>query len=97
MNEPTSPFAPVGGAHSHSGQPAEAEFTDARTAFMQIGQTPSLQGLRVELRIEGYPTLIGNYAGAGMRRLEGGILAIEPMLLFAWTDTDSTHLGMEPF
>ncbi|XUM01257.1 hypothetical protein ACQ86F_31755 [Streptomyces venezuelae ATCC 10712] len=54
---------------------------------MQIGQTPSLQGLRAELRIEGHPPLIGNYAGAGMRRLKKGVLAIEPMLLFAWAKT----------
>lgn len=65
----------------------ETDFTDASTAFMQIGRTPALQGLRVELRIEGYPPLVGNYAGAGMRRLEEGVLAIEPMLLFAWSDT----------
>jgi len=74
-------------------QPAndEAEFTEARAAFMQIGQTPALQNLRVELRIEGYPTLVGNYAGAGMRRLEEGVLAIEPLLLFAWADTSTVE------
>lgn len=65
----------------------EAEFTEARAAFMQIGGIPALQGLRVELRIEGYPPLVGRYAGAGMRRIEQGVHAIEPVLIFARADT----------
>ena len=76
-------------------QPA-TDFTEARAAFMQIGQTPSLQGLRVELRIEGYPPLVGNYAGAGMRRIEPGVLSIEPSLLFAYADLDQADEASTP-
>lgn len=60
------------------------EFTDDRTAWMQIGTTPSLQGLRAELRIDGYPPLVGRYAGSGMRKAKGhdDQMLIEPLLLF---------------
>lgn len=71
--------------HTDDEQPAAAApFTEGRAAFMQIGTTPALQGLRAELRIEGYPPLVGRYAGAGMRRADGqeGLLLIEPTLVF---------------
>lgn len=62
----------------------QPEFTDDRTAWMQIGMTPALQGLRAELRIEGYPPLVGRYAGAGMRGSKNlpNFVIIEPTLLF---------------
>lgn len=66
-------------------RPAEQpEFTDAGTAYFQIGMTPALQGLRAELRIEGRAPLVGRYAGAGMRRAKNhdDLMIIEPMLLF---------------
>ena len=78
------------------GQQPATDFTEARAAFMQIGQTPSLQGLRAELRIEGYPPLVGNYAGAGMRRIEPGVLSIEPRLLFAYADLDQADEASTP-
>ncbi|MFF1604186.1 hypothetical protein ACFVYV_43375 [Streptomyces mirabilis] len=72
----------VPGAEEQQGE--RPEFTDDYTAWMQIGTTPSLQGLRAELRIDGYPPLVGRYAGAGMRKAEGhdAVMLIEPLLLF---------------
>ncbi|MFI1472090.1 hypothetical protein [Streptomyces wuyuanensis] len=68
----------------HPMQQAEP-FTDAHTAFMAIGHTPSLQGLRTELRIEGRPTLVGRYIGAGIRSHEG-LRIIEPALVFEFAE-----------
>lgn len=92
---PCRKCAPAVGQPAEAQATDEAEFTDASTAFMQIGQTPALRGLRVELRIEGYPPIVGNYAGAGMRRLEEGVLAIEPLLLFAWANTAADNETVE--
>lgn len=69
----------------------EAGFTEARAAFMQIGRTPSLEGLRAELRIEGWPPIVGSYNGAAMRRMHDipgheHLLAIEPSLIFEYAD-----------
>lgn len=68
---------------------AEAPFTEARAAFMQMGRTPSLEGLRAELRIEGKPPLVGRYVGASMGRLHDvpgheHLLAIDPRLIFEY-------------
>jgi hypothetical protein len=70
-------------------QAAEAPFTEARAAFMQMGRTPSLEGLRAELRIEGNPPLVGRYVGASMGRLHDvpgheHLLAIDPRLIFEY-------------
>ncbi|MET9436940.1 hypothetical protein [Streptomyces sp. NPDC006551] len=89
-------FCTPAAGEQDAGQPAEAEFTEARAAFIQIGQTPALQGLRVELHIEGYPPLVGNYAGAGMRRIDDGVMAIEPTLLFAYEDTSQADEAATP-
>jgi hypothetical protein len=70
--------------------PLPDNFTEARAAFFQIGHTPSLQGLRTELHIEGRPPLIGQYAGAEMGRLPNhdDVLSIRPQLLFRYADED---------
>lgn len=68
------------------------EFTDGLTAWMQIGSTPSLAGLRAELRVDGYPPLIGRYAGAGMRKSKqhDDWTLIEPMLVFVDADDETS-------
>lgn len=71
----------------------EAPFTEARAAFMQMGTTPSLEGLRAELRIEGKPPLVGRYVGASAQRLHDvpgceHLLAIDPRLIFEYAETD---------
>jgi hypothetical protein len=73
----------------------EAEFTEARAAFMQMGRTPSLEGLRTELRIEGQPPLVGRYCGAAMGRMHDvpgheHLLAIDPRLIFEYADEEPT-------
>jgi hypothetical protein len=70
---------------------AETEFTEARAAFMQIGRTPSLEGLRAELRIEGWPPIVGRYCGASMGRMHDvpgheHLLAVDPRLIFEYAD-----------
>lgn len=67
------------------------EFTEARAAFMQIGHTPSLEGLRTELRIEGWPPIVGSYNGASMQRMHDvpgheHLLAVEPRLIFEYAE-----------
>jgi hypothetical protein len=64
-----------------------APYTDAGAAFMQLGRTPSLAGLRAELRIDGQPPIVGTYCGVGMRKPNHrpGLL-VEPVLLFTYTD-----------
>lgn len=69
----------------------EPEFTEARAAFMQIGRTPSLEGLRAELQIEGWPPIIGRYCGASMGRMHDvpgheHLLAVDPRLIFEYAD-----------
>ena len=69
-------------------RPADG-FTEARAAFMQIGRTPSLEGLRAELHIEGQPTIVGRYAGASMGRMHDvpgheHLLAVDPRLIFEY-------------
>ncbi|MEU5476702.1 hypothetical protein [Streptomyces mirabilis] len=68
----------------------EEPFTEASAAFIQLGSTPSLQGLRAELRIEGYPLLVGRYAGAALGRVKNhaGLLSAEPRLLFQYPDAE---------
>jgi hypothetical protein len=87
---PDCPAAPA-----QPGNDTEAAFTEAGAAFMQIGVTPALKGLRTELRIEGHPPLIGWYVGATMQRLSDmpryeRFLAIEPRLLFEYADPEDT-------
>ncbi|MFD4738673.1 hypothetical protein ACFWNQ_15070 [Streptomyces virginiae] len=67
--------------------------TEGGVAFRQIGRTPSLQGLRTELRIEGFPPLVGRYSGAGMRRLDDRreLLLIEPALVFVRASLEDPH------
>jgi hypothetical protein len=67
--------------------------TEGGKAFRQIGHTPSLQGLRAELRIEGFPPLVGRYSGAGMRRLDDRreLLLIEPALVFVRASVEDPH------
>ena len=80
-------------------EPADAaEFTEARAAWMQIGTTPALQGLRAELRIDGFPPLVGQYAGAGMRRANHheDLMLIEPMLLFRHSADEAQQDGAQP-
>ncbi|MFI8278566.1 hypothetical protein ACIGBH_27570 [Streptomyces sp. NPDC085929] len=69
--------------------------TEGGTAFRQIGITPSLQGLRAELRIEGFPPLVGRYSGAGMRRVDDRreLLLIEPALVFVRAPLEDPHDG----
>jgi hypothetical protein len=72
-------------------QQPEANFTEARAAFMQIGRTPSLEGLRAELRIEGWPPLVGRYIGASMGRMRDvpgheHLLSVDPRLIFEYAD-----------
>lgn len=74
-----------------STQPAQDADTDASSAFMLLGTTPSLAGLRAELHIEGHPPIVGRYCGFGSRRLEPGVLLIEPALLFRWSTEDSAE------
>lgn len=64
-------------------------------AFRQIGRTPSLQGLRTELRIEGFPPLVGRYSGAGMRRLDDRreLLLIEPALVFVRASVEDSYVS----
>ncbi|MGW1546648.1 hypothetical protein [Streptomyces sp. NPDC002346] len=68
--------------------PEPLPFTEARAAFMQIGHTHALEGLRTELHIEGHPPLVGRYCGAGMIRAEDldGVLLIEPRLAFEYAE-----------
>lgn len=71
---------------------AEADFTEARAAFMSIGRTPSLEGLRTELHIEGRPALVGRYCGAEMGRMHDvpgyeHVLSIKPQLLFEYDES----------
>jgi hypothetical protein len=75
-----------------AGEPTQpAPDTDASTAFMQLGTTPALAGLRAELHVEGHPPLIGRYAGFGSRSVgDGEALLIEPALLFHWAAEGST-------
>ena len=68
-----------------------AAFTEARAAFMQIGRTPSLEGLRAELRIEGQEPIIGRYCGASMGRMHDvpgheHLLAVDPRLIFEYAE-----------
>lgn len=79
--------APAG----ESTQPAPD--TDASTAFMQLGTTQSLAGLRAELHIEGRPPIIGRYAGFGSRRVEPGVMLVELALLFKWLDEATPEAG----
>lgn len=70
---------------------AQPEFTEARTAFMQIGRTPSLEGLRAELHIEGHAPLVGRYCGAAMGRMHDvpgheHLLAVDPRLIFEYAE-----------
>jgi hypothetical protein len=76
-------------------QSAAPEFTEARTAFMHIGRTPSLEGLRAELRIEGHPPVVGRYIGASMGRMldvpgHEHLLAIDPKFIFEYADEQPT-------
>ena len=75
-----------GAVEKDTREPEPLPFTEARAAFMQIGHTPSLQGLRTELHIDGHPPLVGRYIGAGMRKAEhqDGLLIIEPALVFEY-------------
>ncbi|MEU9558014.1 hypothetical protein [Streptomyces fumanus] len=85
-----------GGQPAAEAQPATPDtetptLTEARAAFMQIGRTPSLEGLRAELRIEGQEPLIGRYCGASMGRLHDvpgheHLLAVDPRLIFEYAD-----------
>jgi uncharacterized protein YukE len=73
----------------HPEQPAD--FTEARTVFMQIGRTPSLEGLRAELRIDGQRPIVGRYVGASMGRMHDvpgheHLLAVDPRLVFEYAD-----------
>jgi hypothetical protein len=77
----------------HPEQPHD--FTEARAAFMQLGRTPSLEGLRAELRIDGQPPLIGRYVGASMGRMHDvpgheHLLAVDPRLIFEYADATTT-------
>jgi hypothetical protein len=74
--------------HTGEATPELLPFTEASDAFMQIGHTPALQGLRTELHIEGRPALVGRYIGAGMRKApdQDGLLIIEPALVFEWAE-----------
>ncbi|WP_329214831.1 hypothetical protein OG352_05290 [Streptomyces sp. NBC_01485] len=79
---------------------AEPEFTEARAAFMQIGRTPSLEGLRAELRIEGWPPVVGCYCGASMGRMHDvpgheHLLAVDPRLIFEYAE-DTPAVGEQP-
>lgn len=69
--------------------------TEGSVAFRQIGRTPSLQGLRAELRIEGFPPLVGRYSGAGMRRLDDRreLLLIEPALVFVRAPREDQYVS----
>ncbi|MET8475396.1 hypothetical protein ABZY90_19730 [Streptomyces sp. NPDC006422] len=64
----------------------QPDYTRALDAWMTLGTTPSLQGLRTELRIEGRPVLIGRYAGVAMGRAQGkaNLLSVEPRLIFEY-------------
>ncbi|MFJ8992653.1 hypothetical protein ACIRQH_19930 [Streptomyces sp. NPDC102279] len=81
--------------------PAAADdFTDARAAFMNIGRTPSLEGLRTELRIEGRPVLVGRYCGAEMGRMHDvpgyeHVLSIKPQLLFEYDESTAAEQPAE--
>ncbi|MFI1165600.1 hypothetical protein ACH4UM_18790 [Streptomyces sp. NPDC020801] len=77
------------GVEQPAAEPAD-DFTEARAAFFHIGHTPSLQGLRAELHIEGQPPLVGRYAGAEMGRLPNhdDVLSIRPQLLFRYAAED---------
>jgi hypothetical protein len=68
---------------TREGESTPLPHTDAHTAFMLLGTTPSLRGLRTELRIEGRPPLVGRYIGFGSRKAQqlDGFL-IEPFLFF---------------
>lgn len=79
------------GAEAQQQPDTEPEFTEARAAFMQIGRTPSLEGLRAELRIEGWPPIVGRYTGASMGRMHDvpgyeHLLAVDPRLVFEYAD-----------
>ncbi|MFD4936322.1 hypothetical protein [Streptomyces virginiae] len=67
--------------------------TEGGIAFRQIGRTPSLQGLRAELHIDGFPPLVGRYSGAGMRRFDDRreLLLIEPALVFVRASLEDPH------
>ena len=78
-------------AHPQQDAGEQPEFTEARAAFMQIGRTPSLEGLRAELRIEGWPPIAGAYCGASMGRMHDvpgheHLLAVDPRLIFEYAE-----------
>jgi hypothetical protein len=78
-----------GGTQPPAGESTQpTPHTDASTAFMQLGRTAALAGLRAELHIEGQPPIVGRYCGFGSRRVDPGAMLIEPALVFEWLPED---------